>query len=186
MRYLLTASLVFLTAAPAALAEGAAMPQLDPTWFASQLFWLAVSFTLLYLIVSLFIAPRVGGVLGERERAISEAIRMAELFRKEAAEAKGNFEQATQEAKAKAAQILAETQAEIAKIAAEANEKLTDELDRKLNLSDIDLKKATSRALTGIEAAAVPLAQAMAEKLLGEKISEADVRDAMNGLEKAA
>lgn len=87
--YILTAGLL-LSASPA-FAEDAAMPQLDPTWFPSQLFWLAVSFVALYAIVSLFISPRVGGVLKAREQAINEAIALAEKLKKEAAGTRGDF-----------------------------------------------------------------------------------------------
>lgn len=186
MRRILTASLFVPLIASPAFAETTGMPQLDPTWFASQLFWLAVSFTMLYLVVSLFIAPRVGGVLRERTESINEAIALAEKFKQEAAEAKGNFEQVTLEAKATASQLLAQTQAEITKIATEAHEKLTAELEQKMAASEAELKKATTRALAGVEAAAVPLAQAMVEQLLDRKVTEDQVRSAMTGRSKAA
>ena len=185
MHRILTTSLIAFAASPA-LAEQGGMPQLDPTWFASQLFWLVVSFTVLYLIVSMFISPRVGGVLSAREQAINEAIALAEKFKKEADATKGNFEQVTNDAKAKAAQIMAEAQAEFAKEAAMANDRLTEQLDKKIAASDAELKKTMTRALAGVEAAAVPLAQAMAEKLLGQSISEAQVQAVMTDRSKAA
>jgi F-type H+-transporting ATPase subunit b len=182
---ILIASFIALAASPA-LAEQAAMPQLDPTWFASQLFWLAISFALLYLVVSTFIGPRVGSVLEAREKAITEAITLAEQFKREANETKGNFESVIVEAKAKAAQIMTDAQAEVAKKAAAANDKLSGELESKLIAHDAELRKAAVRAQAGIEAAAADLAKAMAEQLLGEKIDAAQVRNVMNAREKAA
>ena len=44
------------------------MPQFDPTTFASQLFWLAVTFVLLFIVVSQFAIPRLGEVLEQRLR----------------------------------------------------------------------------------------------------------------------
>ena len=181
----LTASIpLLLVAAPAFAAP--AMPQLDPTWFPSQLFWLAVSFLLLYGLVSALIAPSVKDVLTTRENAVNEAIALAETLKKEAASTRGNFEQGSAEARAKAAQIIAEAQAQAAKEAAAAYEKLTTELDRKIAASEAELKKATARAESTLEAAAIPLVQSMAEKLLGDEVDEADVRAAIGNLRQAA
>lgn len=162
------------------------MPQLDPTWFPSQLFWLAVSFVALYTIVSLFISPAVGGVLKAREEAINEAIALAEKLKKEAAGTKGDFEQAGSEARAKASQLIAEAQGEAAKEHALAHQKLTEELEARIAASQAEIKKAVAKATANLETAAIPLAKEMAEKLLGTKVDEASVRAAIDNLPKAA
>jgi F-type H+-transporting ATPase subunit b len=185
MRYSrLTAIPALLLASPA-FAAGA-MPQLDPTWFASQLFWLAVSFLLLYALVSALIAPSVEGVFQERETAINDAIALAESLKKEAATTRGGFEQESAAARAQAAQIIAEAQAEMAKQAAAAHEKLAAELEKKLAAGEAELGQAMARAESSLEAAALPLAQSMVEKLLGSTVDEAAVRAAIGNLAKAA
>ena len=47
-------------------AAEAAFPPFDPTYFASQLFWLAISFIVLYVLLSRFVLPRIGGAIEER------------------------------------------------------------------------------------------------------------------------
>ena len=176
-----------MLSSPALAAEGGGgMPQLDPTWFPSQLFWLAVSFVALYAVVSLIITPRVAGVLKTRASAIDEAIALAEKLKKEAAATKGNFEQISADARLEASQLIAQAQAEVAKEAATANLKLDTELEAKMATADAEIKKAVTRASANLEAAAIPLAKEMVEKLLDSEIEEAKIRAALSDLSEAA
>jgi len=60
------------------------LPQLDTSTFPTQLFWLAVSFTLLYLLLSRVTLPRVRRLVGAREERISGDLERAEQLRSEA------------------------------------------------------------------------------------------------------
>jgi F-type H+-transporting ATPase subunit b len=60
------------------------MPQLDPSFFISELFWLFISFGLLYLFISKFVTPRMFMILDERESRISGTLRKSEKIRNEA------------------------------------------------------------------------------------------------------
>ena len=46
------------------------MPQFDPTYFASQLFWLYACFIVLFILLSVFAMPKIGAVLEERQKRI--------------------------------------------------------------------------------------------------------------------
>ena len=43
------------------------MPQLDVTTWPSQLFWLAITFLALYIVISRIAIPRTGGVIEKRK-----------------------------------------------------------------------------------------------------------------------
>lgn len=164
--YSLTAAVIF-AASNALAAEG--LPQMDQSTYASQLVWTAISFVLLYVIVSAFIVPRVGGVLKARERAISDAIQKAEELKQAATNTRGNFEATSAEARTKAAATVAKAVADAAKDAAEAQAKLGAEIDAKAQTSRERIQKAVAKASLEVDDAAQSLADAMAEKLLSNK-----------------
>jgi len=60
------------------------MPQLDSQFFISELFWLLMSFILLFCFIRYYVAPRMYGILDEREKRISGSLRRAEKLKNEA------------------------------------------------------------------------------------------------------
>ena len=68
-------------------AAEAGMPQLDPTYWASQAFWLILIFTILYISISKFYLPKIKENLDNRENKIKEDLESANKF-KDQSEAK--------------------------------------------------------------------------------------------------
>jgi F-type H+-transporting ATPase subunit b len=159
---------------------------MDQTWYPNQLFWLAVSFALLYFIVSKLIVPNVSQVLETRDTAIKTAIRAAEHARHEAESTRTDFESATKASRTAAADILSKVQAEASRDAHEAMTKLDHELKKKYDRADLQIADAVTKAQTSMQAATVALAAAMAEKLLGHSVSAESAESAVKPLAKAS
>jgi F-type H+-transporting ATPase subunit b len=68
------------------------VPQLDPTWFASQLFWLFVCFTILYLLLSRLVLPPLQNVIASRKEVIENDVYAAQDLKLKAEEAKLSYE----------------------------------------------------------------------------------------------
>ena len=62
-------------------AAEAGMPQLDPTYWASQAFWLILVFTILYISIAKFYLPKIKNNLDERENKIKEDLDAANKFK---------------------------------------------------------------------------------------------------------
>src|SRR3546814_14500739 len=75
--------------------EAGGLPQLDPATFATQLFWGAVAFVALYLLMSRVALPRVAAVIEERGGRIGEDLDKAAQFNREAEEARAQYAKAT-------------------------------------------------------------------------------------------
>lgn len=54
------------------------MPQLDPSSFASQIFWLIIAFTMLYFFMSKFFVPRISKIVDGRENSVKSNLETAE------------------------------------------------------------------------------------------------------------
>lgn len=101
-------------ATPAAEAGGAGMPQLDFSTFPNQIFWLAVTLVVIYLILSRIALPRIGTVLAERSGTITNDLSAAEDLNHKAKAAEAAYDKALADARAEATRIGAETKAGIA------------------------------------------------------------------------
>lgn len=97
----------------AAEAHSAGMPQLDPTSYGNQIFWLLVALAAIYLILTRIALPRIGAVLAERKGTITNDLAAAEELKLQAEAAEAAYQKALADARAEASRIIAETRAEI-------------------------------------------------------------------------
>ena len=156
----------------ASAAHASSLPQMDVSTFPNQLLWLAVSFVLLFIAVSAFIAPSVKQVLDTRENAINDAIRDAERAKQQAESTRGNANSEAHAARAKAAELMAQAQAANNKDAAEALNKLDHDLAKRASHAHAVLEDAIAKANANIDASVQSLAEAITEKLLGKSAAD--------------
>ncbi|WP_294924001.1 F0F1 ATP synthase subunit B' [uncultured Paracoccus sp.] len=97
----------------AAAAEAGGLPQLDPTIFGNLIFWLVVALGVTYWALSRIALPRIGGVLADRQGAITGDLMAAEEFKQKAKEAEAAYDKALADARAEAQKIVAANRAEI-------------------------------------------------------------------------
>lgn len=81
LRFLLVTALTGITPYSAIAAEG--MPQFNIKSFPSQIFWLILTFTCLYLIVSTVLLPRIRENIRLRKNKIANDIERAESIKKD-------------------------------------------------------------------------------------------------------
>jgi F-type H+-transporting ATPase subunit b len=96
-------------------AEKAGMPQLDFSTWPNQIFWLAVTLVVIYLVLTRIALPRIGGVLAERRGTITNDLATAEELKQKAVAAEKAYNDALAQARAEAGKIAAATRAEIQK-----------------------------------------------------------------------
>ena len=85
------------------------MPQLNPEFFVSQLFWLVVTFSFLLVFLWRISLPRIGSVLKKRERKISEDLATAKELQIKAEKIQEEINDQLMEARSQATDILKNT-----------------------------------------------------------------------------
>jgi F-type H+-transporting ATPase subunit b len=174
MRHASTLPAILIAATLLPVSAFAAIPQLDPTWYGSQLFWLALCFFALVAVVRGSIAPKIGHVLHVRATAIADAMKEASAFRARAVGAASDMESGLVAAKETAAQMLLQMNQAAQTTAQATTEQLDHTLKTQLSHAEKRIADAKQTAISGLESAATELSAAMAEKLLGVSIN-ADV-----------
>ena len=96
-------------------AEKAGLPQLNFETFPNQIFWLAVTLVIIYLVLTRVALPRIGAVLAERSGTISNDLAAAEEFKQKAVQAEKAYNDALTAARGEAAKIVASAKADIQK-----------------------------------------------------------------------
>ena len=154
----------------AALAASEGLPQLTQTdTFISQIFWLVVSFTILYLALNRVFLPRLHKAISEREAGIQGNLTHAEKLHREAVEKQEAYEQRLAEAKGAAREKLEAIAEAASRDEAATRARLDSELEAKLAESQAQLKQARAQAETQLAPLAAEFALAIAAQFGGVK-----------------
>ena len=151
------------------------MPQLDLSTYASQAFWMVLCFSLLWLLLSIFITPKIADVLEQRKRKIDDYIRKAEKLNQQAKASLEKYEQTLNAAKAKAAADIAANQKESAAFLAEEERLLNERLNKQIADSEFKLAKEKKETMQQIQNLSQNLAFDIVQKLGFAQITENDV-----------
>lgn len=165
------------SAAEAASSPG--MPQLDPTTFGNQIFWLLVALVAIYFVLSRIALPRIAAILAERQGTITNAIASAEDLKAKAAEAEEAYHKALADARAEAQNIAAEARAEIQADLDDAIAKADAEIAAKTAESEAAIAEIRAGALDSVKEVAKDTAEAIVAAMGGKADSNA-VSDAVN------
>jgi F-type H+-transporting ATPase subunit b len=156
-----------LAALPAQADEGG-LPQLDTSLFPEQLFWLAVSFGLLFLMMNFVALPGVARVQDKRRQVIGAALGAAGQANGQAKAIGHEADRALSEARAKANAAIAAIKAEASKIEAEQQAAQSKQLNIRLRDAESAIAATRDKALKEIEGAAGDLAAAIVESVSGK------------------
>jgi F-type H+-transporting ATPase subunit b len=156
------------------------MHQLNINDFAPQLIWLAISFVLLYLIMSRLALPRVGQILEERSNRISGDLAAAAKLREDTEQAIAQYEQALADAKARAQGIARQARDEMTRDI----ERQRAEVDQTIAAQTTDAEKRINTmkdaALTHVGEIATDTAEALVARLLGKTVNRSELQGAVN------
>ena len=143
-------------------------PILDAQYFLPQLFWLGLTFLLLYFLLAKVFLPGVGRTLEDRSSRIADDVDSAARMQREAEEASESYERSLKDARAKAHTVTEATRASVdAEIATEM-EKADAEAAKAASVAEDRIRDIRTAAMANIDAVAREAAGAIADKLSGK------------------
>ena len=165
-------------------AAEAGMPQLDPTYWSSQAFWLVLIFAILYISISKFYLPKIKDNLDNRENKIKEDLENASKFKEQS------------EAKLKEYKIILENaKKEVVKIHFESKNILDKDINSKKIAIEKEIEKEISKAtkeiiefkknsLSSIQKISENIASDIIKNISGDKLNESSVKAVVEDISK--
>lgn len=152
--------------------HGSNFPPFQRDTFGSQLLWLAIFFVALYLIASKLALPRVGSIIADRRKRISDDLAEAARMKDAADAAIVTYEKALAEARARAQAVATESR-EKANAEAEASRKAVEaSLHAKLSAAEQTIAATRKTAMANVQSIAQEAAIAIVERLTGKAPSK--------------
>jgi F-type H+-transporting ATPase subunit b len=144
------------------------LPQLDPSTYASQVFWLLLSFAVLYFVISRFAAPKIGGVIADRAGRIKGDLDAASDAKKASEAAIANYERALAEARASAIKLSDDVRNQVQAEANVKNDVASKQLAADTAKAEARIAEMRSGALANLATIARDTAGEIVQKLTGE------------------
>ena len=155
------------------------MPQLDPSTYVSQLFWLVVTFVVLYYVLSKMILPKIAEALENRQAHINHDLERATTLQEEADGVKDAFEAELAQARNKAQQEITAIKQRAAQEASAQQDQVSARLAADLAAAEQRIATARQQAMGNVAEIAVQLTESAVERLSGIKAGTADVNNAV-------
>jgi F-type H+-transporting ATPase subunit b len=160
------------------------MPQISQlaATYASQIFWLLLTFGIVFVVIGLGMVPKIQGTVDQRDAMVTGDLAAAEAARTAADQAEEQWRTKENAIRADAQRVIAEARAEAAKrteaVLAEANERV----NARLSAEEARIAEASCAAMAEIEAVAAEAAQTIVTRLSGASVSEDEARGAVKAV----
>lgn len=156
------------------------MPQLDYHTFLPQLVWLAISFVVLYVLMTKLALPKVKGAIEGRRHRLDSDLGRAAAAKQEAEAALAAYQKTLAEARAAAQDTLRQTGERLAAEAAERQRQLAASLTAQIEAAEARIAAGKEQALGDIRTVAADVGSALVEKLTGTAPGPAAMTGAVN------
>ena len=165
-------------------AAEAGMPQLDPTYWASQAFWLILIFTILYISIANFYLPKIKNNLNDRENKIKEDLDAASKF-KDLSELKlKEYEKILENSKKEVIKIHLESKNRLDKDIQSKKDLMDKEIELEINKANKEIEELKKNSISDIQNISKDLASNIIEKITGDKLNESSVKATVDDISK--
>ena len=161
------------------------MPQLNPEFFITQLFWLVVTFSFLLVFLWRISLPRIGNILEKRERKINEDLTAAKELQSEAENIQDKIEQQLKQARSDASELIKSSSASFQDKAQYEITKLEKELDEKITDSSNKIEKSKNESLNQIQSQINEITKLTLSKVTSFEVTDDEIKNAVQNLERS-
>ena len=160
------------------------MPQLDPEFWISQIFWLVLTFGLLYIVLSKLILPKISSNLELRKSQIQENIEAAEKQRIESDTKLKEYDDLMLKSKVKAKNIYKDAREKVIKDINLKKEILDRQIDEEIKKAEKEIEVLKKNAPEKINKIAIETSSELLKKLIGAEINNSSISAIVDDLSK--
>lgn len=165
-------------------ASSGGLPQFDPTWFASQVFWLIISFAILYVIFAKKTLPAISATIDRRRQQIDSDMETTGTLAQESETTLEAYKTNLKESHLKARAVVTKVEQDL-KVAAEANqEKFREKAEKKMLKTEQAIIEAKDAALKDIKSMTSDVVTETVKKLLNREVDKKSVEKTVDALAK--
>ena len=165
-------------------AESSGMPQLNPEFWVSQIFWLTITFGFLYVVLSKLILPKISANLEIRKSQILENIEAADKQREESELRIVEYEKIVQNSKDQAKNYFKKSREKLVKDINLKKDALDKDLSEEIQKAETQIQEFRNRAPEKINRIAIETSSDLLQKLIGAEINNSSISAIVDDLSR--
>ena len=176
--------LSFVCSTFAQSAEKGGMPQLNPEFWISQIFWLILTFGLLYILLSKIILPKISDNLETRKSQILENIDIAEKQRKESEDKIKEYEKIILKSKDEAKTLFSEARKKVLSEINVKKETLENEINKEIKIAEKEIIELKNNAPEKVNKIAIETSKELVKELIDAEVNNSNISAIVEDLSK--
>ncbi len=156
-------------------AESGGMPQLNPEFWFSQIFWLVITFGILYLVLSKIILPKISDNLETRKSQVLENLELAEKQRNESEAKLKEFDNIILKSKIDAKNLFNESRKKLLDDINNKRQKLEEEIDKELKIVEAEIEELKKKSPEKINKIAIETSADVINQLIGVNVNNSSI-----------
>ena len=165
-------------------AESGGMPQLNPEFWISQIFWLTLTFGILYIFLSKLVLPKISSNLELRKSQIQDNIEAADKQRENSEAKLKEYDVIISKSKSEAKRILGEAKEDALKEIDAKKEALDKQIDEEIEKAEKEISVLKKSAPEKINKIAKETTSEILKKLIGAEINNSSISAIVEDLSK--
>ena len=165
-------------------AESGGMPQLNPEFWISQIFWLTLTFGILYVVLSKLILPKISANLELRKSQIQENIEAAEKQRESSESKLKEYDEIVLNSKLKAKNIFKEAREKVISNINSKKEVLDKQIYEEIKKVEKEIMLLKKSAPEKINKIAIETSSELLKKLIGTEVNNSSISAIVDDLSK--
>jgi len=160
------------------------MPQLNPEFWISQIFWLTLTFGILYVVLSKLILPKISANLELRKSQIQENIEAAEKQRESSESKLKEYDDIISKSKLNAKNIFKDARENVIKDIDSKKETLDKQIDEEIKKAEQEINALKKSAPQKINKIAIETSSEIVKKIIGAEINNSSISAIVDDLSK--
>ena len=165
-------------------AESGGMPQLNPEFWVSQIFWLTLTFGIMYVVLSKIILPKISVNLESRKSEIQENIEVAENQRHKSESKLLEYNKMLSKSKLEAKNIFKNVREKVIKDINSKKAILDNQIDDEIKKAEQEIVLLKKTAPEKINKIAIDVSSELVQKLIGADVNNSSISAIVEDLSK--
>ena len=171
----LTLFIIYFVLINRALGAEAGMPQLNPEFWASQIFWLVLIFLTLYTIIWKIFLPKIADSIENRKSKVIRDVNEAQKLKESAENKLNEYNKIIESAKKEAKKILEDSRRKLEEDIKNKKQKLNQDIEEELSGVEKEIINLKRSSISNINKISVEIAPEVIKQIIGTDVNASNV-----------